>query len=93
MTIETSSTERCEICGKVRHCCDVCKEICAGCIADKKNPQSCKLCRNQGFIGNIRSGPLSTCPDCGKGYRLKLWIAHEKRRGRAVPAGFIELAS
>jgi hypothetical protein len=83
----------CPICGEKKHHCTACEEICAGCVEEQTNPQNCLLCRNQGYLGNPKSGPLSTCPNCPKGARLKLWIVHERRRGVPVPKGFVELVS
>ena len=73
-----------------KHHCDVCRQIEEGCQEDARNPQDCKLCGNNGFIGNPRRGPIVTCSACGKGLRLRLWIAHEKREGHHVPECVVE---
>jgi hypothetical protein len=65
--------------------CEACRQIDEGCELDKRNPQDCKLCANNGYIGNVASGPVSPCPACPRGFRLKLWIAHEKREGHWIP--------
>jgi len=81
----THDGSACQICGAVKHHCQVCREICAGCIADKEKPQDCKLCANRGYIGDLYTGPVVACAECPKGMRFKLWVAHEKREGNYIP--------
>jgi len=63
--------------------CELCRQIREACAADRLQPQNCKLCGNLGYLGGIDS-LVTICPECPKGFRLKLWIAHEKRDGHCV---------
>ena len=72
--------------------CAACREIEEGCKADETDPQNCKLCGNRGYLGNIASGEITPCAECSRGFRLKLWMAHEKREGHWIPETFGEAA-
>lgn len=65
--------------------CDVCRQIREGCNADVITPEKCAVCSRKGYFVDPRTGALVICENCSRGFRMKLWLRHERLEGRTVP--------
>ena len=71
--------------------CEICREIEEGCKEDARNPEKCDVCFRKGYFINPATGRAVVCNACKRGFRLKLWIKHERDYGHPIPE--IEIAA
>lgn len=73
-----SEEEKLEV--KEPHCA-ICHEIREGCEAERLSGvvPDCEVCHKKGFI-DLGDGTGIACNACKRGYRMKLWLTHQKGR-------------
>ena len=74
--------------------CDICRQLREACEAEVREEEldpeqwkasKCAICLRKGYYVHPVSGLPVICANCPRGFRMKLWLEHERTDKHYVP--------